>query len=201
SSCAITSCAVLASGSPERFALVTGRPPPLAAMRRRASGWSGTRNAIVPRRGATRTMVSGPGQKRWARARAMGVTIALASRFPMSKSSTLLIDKGGVLIDNTVLSPQYRRLLGEFLPTELGGDPKAWEDGNVGAASRAFERYRDAHVTALSTSISDWYTGDVRQWLYEMCDEVGRTRPPQAQADRIANAAHDYVRRRVDIRA
>ena len=119
----------------------------------------------------------------------------------MAKITTLLIDKGGVLIDNTVLSPQYRRLLGEFLPTELGGDPKAWEDANVGAASRAFERYRDAHVTALSTSISDWYTGDVRQWLYEMCDEVGRTRPPQAQADRIANAAHDYVRRRVEIRA
>ena len=73
----------------------------------------------------------------------------------MAKITTLLIDKGGLLIDNTVLSPQYRRLLGEFLPTELGGDPKAWEDANVGAASRAFERYRDAHVTALSTSISD----------------------------------------------
>jgi phosphoglycolate phosphatase-like HAD superfamily hydrolase len=37
--------------------------------------------------------------------------------------------------------------------------------------------------------------------LYEMCDEVGRPRPPAAQANRIANAAHDYVRRRVDIRA
>src|SRR4029077_12164165 len=48
SSCAITSWAVRASGSPERFALVTGRPPPLAAISRRASGWSGTRNAIVP---------------------------------------------------------------------------------------------------------------------------------------------------------
>jgi len=41
----------------------------------------------------------------------------------MAKITTLFIDKGGVLIDNTVLSPQYRRLLGEFLPTELGGDP------------------------------------------------------------------------------
>jgi len=34
-----------------------------------------------------------------------------------------------------------------------------------------------------------------------MCDEVGRPRPPSAQADRIANGAHEYVRRRVDIRA
>ena len=119
----------------------------------------------------------------------------------MAKITTLFVDKGGVLVDNTVLSPQYRRLLGEFLPTEIGGDPHAWEDANVGAARRAFERYRDAHKSAPSTSIRDWYAEDVRRWLYEMCDEVGRPRPPESQADRIANAAHDYVRRRVDIRA
>jgi phosphoglycolate phosphatase-like HAD superfamily hydrolase len=70
----------------------------------------------------------------------------------------------------------------------------------VGAAQRAFQRYRDAYVTAPSRSIRDWYAEDVRRWLYEMCDEVGRARPPTAQADRIANAAHDYVRRHVDIR-
>jgi len=119
----------------------------------------------------------------------------------MAKITTLFIDKGGVLIDNTVLSPQYRRLLGEFLPAELGGDPDAWENANVGAASRAFARYQKAHMAAPSTSIRDWYAEDIRRWLYEMCDEVGRPRPPSAQADRIANGAHDYVRRRVDIRA
>jgi len=119
----------------------------------------------------------------------------------MPKITTLFIDKGGVLIDNTTLSPQYRRLLGEFLPTELGGDPDAWANANVGAAHRAFERYRDAYMTAPSTSVREWYAEDVRRWLFEMCDEVGRPRPPAAQADRIANAAHEYVRRRVDIRA
>jgi len=122
------------------------------------------------------------------------------SRPYMSQITTLFIDKGGVLIDNTSLSPQYRRLLGEFLPIELGGDPNAWANANVGAAHRAFERYRAASITAPSTSIREWYSEDVRRWLYEMCDEVGRARPPAAQADRIANAAHDYVRRHVDIR-
>jgi phosphoglycolate phosphatase-like HAD superfamily hydrolase len=119
----------------------------------------------------------------------------------MAEITTLFIDKGGVLIDNTSLSPQYRRLLGEFLPTELGGDGKAWANANVGAAHRAFERYRHASTTAASTSIREWYAEDVRRWLYEMCDEVGRARPPAAQADRIANAAHEYVRRHVNIRA
>jgi len=27
-----------------------------------------------------------------------------------------------------------------------------------------------------------------------MCDEVGRPRPPAAEADRVANGAHEYVR-------
>jgi phosphoglycolate phosphatase-like HAD superfamily hydrolase len=118
----------------------------------------------------------------------------------MAKITTLFIDKGRVLIDNTTLTPRYRRLLGEYLPTELGGDPSTWENANVGAARRAFARYQQAYVTAPSTSIRDWYAGDVRRWLYEMCDEVGRPRPPADQADRIGNAAHEYVRRRVDIR-
>jgi phosphoglycolate phosphatase-like HAD superfamily hydrolase len=119
----------------------------------------------------------------------------------MAKITTLFIDKGGVLIDNTTLSPQYRRLLGEFLPTELGGDPEAWANANVGAAERAFARYQQAYQAAPTTNVRDWYAEDVRRWLYEMCDEVGQSRPPAAQADRIANAAHEYVRRRVDIRA
>ncbi len=72
---------------------------------------------------------------------------------------------------------------------------------NVGAAHRAFARYQQASLSPPLTSIRDWFAEDVRRWLYEMCDEVGRTRPPAAQADRIANAAHEYVRRRVDIRA
>jgi len=117
----------------------------------------------------------------------------------MAKITTLFIDKGGVLVDNTVLSPQYRRLLGEFLPTELGGDPDAWANANTGAATRAFARYQRAYISAPSTSIREWYAEDIRRWLYEMCDEVGRPRPPAAQADRIANAAQEYVRRRVDI--
>jgi phosphoglycolate phosphatase-like HAD superfamily hydrolase len=118
----------------------------------------------------------------------------------MAKITTLFVDKGGVLIDNTALGPQYRRLLGEYLPTELGGDADSWANANVAAASRAFARYRQAYRTAPSASIREWYAEDVRRWLYEMCDEVGRPRPPAAQADRIANAAHDYVRRRVEIR-
>jgi phosphoglycolate phosphatase-like HAD superfamily hydrolase len=119
----------------------------------------------------------------------------------MAKITTLFIDKGGVLVDNTVLSAQYRRLLGEFLPTELGGDPDAWANANVGAASRAFARYQQASKSAPTTSIREWFAEDVRRWLYEMCDEVGLPRPPAAQADRIANGAHEYVRRHVDIRA
>jgi len=118
----------------------------------------------------------------------------------MAEITTLFIDKGGVLIDNTVLSAQYRRLLGEYLPTELGGLNDAWANANVGAATRAFARYQQASMSAPSTTIREWFADDVRRWLYEMCDEVGCPRPSAGQADRIANGAHEYVRQHVDIR-
>ncbi len=118
----------------------------------------------------------------------------------MADITTLFIDKGGVLIDNTVLSAQYRRLLGEYLPTELGGVNDAWANANAGAATRAFARYQQASMSAPSTSIREWFADDVRRWLFEMCDEVGCPRPPAGQADRIANGAHEYVRQHVDIR-
>jgi len=118
----------------------------------------------------------------------------------MAKITTIFIDKGGVLIDNTVLRTQYRRLLGEYLPTQLGGMDDAWANANAGAATRAFARYQQASMSAPSTSIREWFADDVRRWLFEMCDEVGCPRPPAGQADRIANGAQEYVRQHVDIR-
>ena len=78
---AATCAARVGLGRPERFALGAAIGTPAASMRARATGWSGTRTATVGRPAVTtsgtllrfaRTIVSGPGQKRAASARASG---------------------------------------------------------------------------------------------------------------------------------
>ena len=117
----------------------------------------------------------------------------------MAKITTLFIDKGGVLVDNDSVGAQFRRLLGEFLPTALGGRPDAWATANVGAHERAFERYREASRTDPSSSIGQWFANDARLWLYDMCDQVGVAHPVGTEADRIASDAFGYVLERVEI--
>jgi len=56
----------------------------------------------------------------------------------------LFVDKGGGLIDNNDLSPQWRRLIGEFLAPRLGGSPEAWEAANIPAFAQEVERWRSA---------------------------------------------------------
>jgi hypothetical protein len=56
----------------------------------------------------------------------------------------LFVDKGGVLIDNSHLSPQWRRLIGEFLSLRLGGSAEAWGVANIPAFEAQVERWRVA---------------------------------------------------------
>jgi hypothetical protein len=46
------------------------------------------------------------------------------------KIPVLFLDDGGVLNDNTVRGPQWRRLVGEYFAPRLGGDPAAWAEAN-----------------------------------------------------------------------
>jgi len=56
----------------------------------------------------------------------------------------LFVDKGGVLIDENDLSPQWRRLIGEFLAPRLGGSVEAWGAANIPAFEHQLERWRAA---------------------------------------------------------
>jgi len=43
---------------------------------------------------------------------------------------TLFIDDGGVMNDNLLRAPQWRRLIAEFFIPRLGGTAEAWHDAN-----------------------------------------------------------------------
>ena len=117
----------------------------------------------------------------------------------MAKITTLFVDKGGVLVNNDELGAQYQRLIAEYLPRILGGEPTGWADANVWAFDRQWARWEAAARSPATMTIREWFDADAAKWLYDMCEMVRVPRPPEKDAVRIANDTLRYVRERVGI--
>jgi FMN phosphatase YigB (HAD superfamily) len=83
----------------------------------------------------------------------------------------VFLDDGGVINDNALRAPQWRRLVGEFFVPRLGGTMEAWAEANREAlqpAIEAFFRRVDAWQTLNTT-----YVEEIRRyeldWLARMC--------------------------------
>ena len=117
----------------------------------------------------------------------------------MSPTRVLFVDKGGVLVDNTALSVQWRRLIGEYLAPRLGGRDEEWGAANLPAFQRQCERFQQAAAAGGPADIRGFFAKDARQWLLDMCDGVGIERPSDGVADTIAAETVDYVKARLNI--
>ncbi len=119
----------------------------------------------------------------------------------MRPIEVLFVDKGGVLIDNSDLSPQWRRLIGEFLAPRLGGTVAAWGAANIPAFERQVERWRSAMAGRGPADIRGFFATDARLWFLDMCNAIGVRRPPDDEAERIAADTVSYVNAHLEIRA
>jgi HAD superfamily hydrolase (TIGR01509 family) len=117
----------------------------------------------------------------------------------VSPIEVLFVDKGGVLIDNTTLSAQWRRLIGEFLAPRLGGGPEEWGAANVPAFERQWARFQQAAAAGGPADIRGFFAKDARQWFFDMCDAIGIERPSDDVADTIAADTVNYVKARLDV--
>lgn len=117
----------------------------------------------------------------------------------MSPIEVLFVDKGGVLLDNTMLGAQWRRLVGEFLSPRLGGRREAWGAANVPAFEREWARFLAAASAGGPPDIRGFFAKDRRQWFLDMCDGVGVAHPPDDVAEVIAADTVRYVRAHLDI--
>lgn len=118
----------------------------------------------------------------------------------MSPIKVLFVDKGGVLVDNSDLSPQWRHLIGEFLAPRLGGTPEAWGAANIPAFQRQWARYSTAAAEGRPADIRRFFADDARAWFLDMCDGVGLPRPAGERAATIAAETVAYVKAHLKIR-
>jgi HAD superfamily hydrolase (TIGR01509 family) len=117
----------------------------------------------------------------------------------VSPIDVLFVDKGGVLVDNTTLGAQWRRLIGEFLVPRLGGRREEWGCANVPAFERQWARFQQAAASGGPADIRGFFAKDARHWFLDMCDGVGIERPSDDVADAIAADTVSYVKARLDI--
>ena len=118
----------------------------------------------------------------------------------MSGVRVVFIDDGGVLNDNDVRAPQWRRLLGEYLTPRLGGSREAWAAANVGAFERSWARYlAQVEGAGDARGIERWIRDDRRSWLIDMCEQVGVGVPSDPSAYAIEAGAWVSERVRADI--
>jgi len=114
----------------------------------------------------------------------------------------VFVDKGGVLIDNSEdLGPQWRRLIGEFLSSRLGGSPRDWGEANVPAFERQLARWHAAMARSGPADIRGFFAKDARLWFLEMCDAAGFPRHADDEAERIAAETVSYVKSHLVFRA
>ena len=92
----------------------------------------------------------------------------------MSRRPAVFLDDGGVMNDNALRGPQWRRLVGEYLAPRLGGERAAWAEANRAVLEREIE-------ALVKIDVRDDFNAIMRQmdeqWLREMCDLVGVAAP------------------------
>jgi len=107
-------------------------------------------------------------------------------------SYTIFFDDGGVLNDNSVRSPQWKKLSGEFFHSRFGGDPEVWGEANQkllislidGSLMGPKEIYKDYRT---------YYTKFKSKWVVKMFEEAGRSVPPEEEHEKIFDATIEYV--------
>ncbi|MHB8631168.1 MAG: HAD family hydrolase [Candidatus Limnocylindria bacterium] len=107
----------------------------------------------------------------------------------------VVLDDGGVLNDNELRGPEWRRLIAEFFVPRLGGTPGAWSEANRAVIEAWWPRFV-AHLATATDGVVAWLRAEDRRWLLDMCARTGVTAPPESEIDDLVQAAHRYVGQR-----
>ena len=107
----------------------------------------------------------------------------------------LFLDDGGVLSDNSRRAPEWLRLVAEFFPPRLGGEPAAWAAANRATWRQVFQAHEEA--MAVEDHYIEGLLAYEKAWLVAMCEHVGVAPPEGDVCGALAREANLYIMRRV----
>ncbi|MFN8472097.1 MAG: HAD-IA family hydrolase [Anaerolineae bacterium] len=116
---------------------------------------------------------------------------------------TIFVDDGGVMNDNRLRAPQWRRLLGDFFPPRLGGSAEGWAEANrvytegLWNTGRTWADYSSELWQQGGESYEGFHRLHQIMWLHGMCRLLDLPLPPDDEAVALADAANAYITPRV----
>jgi phosphoglycolate phosphatase-like HAD superfamily hydrolase len=109
----------------------------------------------------------------------------------------IYLDDGGVLNDNSVRGPQWRRLAGEYMAPRLGGAPEAWAEANARFAAGLFAGGAwEARLNAAA-NYADFERTYYLDWVRGMCNMTGVEPPPDEEAIKLGLEAELWIIARI----
>ena len=111
-----------------------------------------------------------------------------------SSHLALFLDDGGVLNDNRLRGPEWRRLVGEFMPARMGGTAQQWARANSKVFPRVWADLQE-RLPGFS-SHQEFQRTYATNWMRAMCAEAGVTPPADASAVMMYRELSIYVAER-----
>jgi FMN phosphatase YigB (HAD superfamily) len=111
----------------------------------------------------------------------------------LSNIEAIFLDDGGVINDNSKRTPQWQRLIGEFMVTRFGGDADAWVKSNVAFIAREAKLMHDGDFFPPGVDPDEVIRQRDDRFITEMCKDVG-IEPPGSSEERVvlARELHNY---------
>ena len=106
----------------------------------------------------------------------------------------LFIDDGGVMNDNNLRAPEWRLLIGEFMPARIGGAAKQWASANQAVFPEIWRNMQQQFHTFASHQ--EFYRTYAISWMSEMCSYLGVATPPEEDAVALYRELAVYVAER-----
>ena len=113
-----------------------------------------------------------------------------------SEPLELFLDDGGVLNDNSLRGQEWLRLIGEFMPSRLGGTADQWARANRVVFPHVCESIQK-RLPGFATH-QEFLRGYATSWMSAMCAHVGVKPPPDDDAVALHNELTCYVWERAD---
>lgn len=107
---------------------------------------------------------------------------------------TILLDVGGVIVDQHLRAQQWPRLVGDVFAARLGGIRETWIEAHLVSTHQLDQAFTNA---SASSDFRGFLRSYHRAWVQSMCALVGMPVPPDAECQALASRAIALVSARV----